>query len=92
MYLQVNPYLTCLSLSGSGVATLLGGSSAAAYPHALRGLVEEGAEGERTVWPHGFPHLSAEELHPEETSQYMFLSDASDQSIMRPFSNYLQFW
>ena len=60
----------CLLLRCFGVTAGLGGSSAAPHPHTVRGLVEEGAEGEGAVWSHCFPHVSAEELHVEEISQY----------------------
>lgn len=64
-------FMMCLPLRCSGVAAGVRGSSAAPHPHTVRGLVEEGAEGERAVWSHCFLHVSAEELHFEEISQYI---------------------
>lgn len=86
---QLNPLLftsgdVCGSLRCSGVTACLRDPSAAPYPHAVRCLVAEGAEGERTVWPHCFPPLAAEELHVEEAGQYLSCC-ASNQSN-GPFS------
>lgn len=61
----------CLPLRCSGVSACLWGSSAAPHPDAVRGVVEERPEGEREVWSLCFPDRSAEELHYEETGQYV---------------------
>lgn len=61
-----------LSLSSrcSAVSARLQGCSAAAHPHSVWGLVEEGAPGEGGVRPHRPAPLSAEEPGPEEIRQY----------------------
>lgn len=62
------------SLRCFGVASCLRGADAAPYPHTVWGLVEKGPEGERKVWSHCFSPVFAEELHFEETSQYLMMT------------------